>query len=445
MMNLTLNDDQAAAFALLQRFALSNADNSPAMAVLEGFAGVGKTTLVAALVEALVGLRVAVMAPTNKAVAVLEAKLPHGAGSVEFGSLHSFLGLRMKEREDGTQTCEPDGRSTLHEYDLAIVDECSMVSESLFEAILRSKRQCRVLFVGDPAQLPPVADAGRESPVFRMVQMKTRLNTIVRQAQGNPIIAASVAVRQAIEQGRRITLPELLAAIPTDCPHPPVGVMSGGVQAIVGGLLFEHRNGRAARALAWRNKTVNAINAMAHAALYPDTANGFAPGECVVAQTEFRAERVDSFSASSQRVMTSEELTVVAVEVAQHPKYADISAYQLTMEADGGVFVRAYVAQYDVQLQAVIQRLWAEYRAAKARKDFASSRSLSDQAWALTRAFAPVRHTYAVTAHKSQGSTFETTFLDWDDLMQQRDDFEFNRMLYVALTRASTFMAIVVR
>lgn len=443
MQDVTLNDDQAAAFKLLSGFALGQVGGGASMAVLEGFAGTGKTTLMAELIRQLApSLRMAVMAPTNKAVAVLEGKMHAETTDVAFGSVHHFLGLRMREQEDGTQTCEPEGRASLHEFDLAIVDECSMVSESLFEALARSKRQCRVLFVGDPAQLPPVSDAGRESPVFRMVQTKTRLNTIVRQTDGNPIIAASIAVRAAIEQGRRIALPELMASLPSGAS--PVGVLSGGVRTIVDGLVFEQRNARTTRALAWRNKTVNAINSMTHAALHPDAVHGFAPDECVVAQSEFRCEVV-STPGRTQRVMTSEELSVVAVNDTAHPRYPGVSAYALTLENDNGVLLRAYVAQYDAQLQSIIKQHWTDYHAAKASKQFAQARTLSAKAWDLTRAFAPVRHTYAVTAHKSQGSTFDTTFLDWDDLMQQRNDFEFNRMVYVALTRASKYMAIVVK
>lgn len=443
MGNVTLNDEQAAAFAWLRRFASRQADDA-AMAVLEGFAGVGKTTLVAELVKAAVmcGLRVAVMAPTNKAVCVLESKLGSETRQAEFGSLHSFLGLRMREREDGSQSCEPEGRCTLHEYDLAIVDECSMVSESLFSVIAKSKRLCQVLFVGDPAQLPPVSDGGRESPVFRMVSCKVRLNTIVRQQAGNPIIAASVAVRHAIEQQRRITLPELMAAFPATMPC-PVGTLQGGLSTIVNGLVFEHQAGRTARALAWRNRTVNAINAMTHAALHPECGPGFAHGERVIAQTEFRAQKLDSLS--THRVLTSEELTVVRADMRAHPTYPEIPARLVTLNTDEGQTITAWVAQDDAAFQTVISNLWAQYRQCKKDNQQPDARSLSAKAWNMTNSFAPIRHTYAMTAHKSQGSTFDTTFLDWDDLMQQRSEFDFNRMLYVALTRASRHMAIVLR
>jgi len=72
------------------------------------------------------------------------------------------------------------------------------------------------------------------------------------------------------------------------------------------------------------------------------------------------------------------------------------------------------------------------------------AKDLSDQAWALRKAFAPLRHVYAITAHKSQGSTFDTAIVDYADLALMRSASQFNRSLYVAATRAREHLAVVV-
>lgn len=444
-MKTILTPDQQAAFEQLQAFSSGHDATGAAMAVLEGFAGTGKTTLVAHLLRTLPKhLNVAVMAPTNKAVGVLQTKLGADAapGRLEFGSLHSFLGLRLKEREDGSHSCDQEGSATLHQYDLAIVDECSMVSEELFASILRAKRNCRVLFVGDPAQLPPVGDEGRDSPVFRMVGLKLRLNAVVRQAADNPIIAASMVVRKAIEQGRRVSLQELIEAFPATQPC-TIGVMTGGRQTIVDGLVHEYREGRQARAVAWRNDTVQSINARCHAALFPAGTAAFEPGEMVVAQSEFRTEyEPDS---KPQRVFNSEECTVAQIAPASHPNHRELACYRVELKRDDGEALNhVYVAADERQLKQRIDALWREFRSLKAGGKHGEAKRVSSSAWELTKAFAPLRHTYAVTSHKSQGSTFDTAFMDWDDMMGQRNDFEFNRMVYVAMTRASKFLAVVV-
>lgn len=432
MEKITLTEEQQSAFNALLDFAEGR--TGAALAVLEGFAGTGKTTVVAELLSVLAGLRVACMAPTNKAVAVLKSKTISNA---EFGSVHSFLGLRLTENEDGTQKCAQEGRCTLHDYDFAVIDECSMVSESLFREIVQSKRGCRVLFVGDPAQLPPVED-GRESPVFRMIGNKQRLSTIVRQAAENPIIAASMVVRRDIEEARRTCITDLVDAFGP--PPSSAGVMSGGMESIISALIDEHAEGRQCRGIAWTNPAVIEINRRVHGALHPDCDTPFAVGESVIAQSEFRSMRDGDFR--SERVCNSEEMVVQTVASARHPTFPLIPSLRVTLRRDTGLDVTVFIPDNERDVQQRISALWNDYRAAKRNGD-RDATSKSAKAWDLTRAFAPIRHVYAMTAHKSQGSTFDTALLYWDDMMRQRSDFEFNRMIYVAMTRAAKFMAIV--
>ena len=55
-----------------------------------------------------------------------------------------------------------------------------------------------------------------------------------------------------------------------------------------------------------------------------------------------------------------------------------------------------------------------------------------------------LRHTYAMTAHKSQGSTFGAAIVDFKDINRMGQEFEFNRALYTAITRASKYTVVVV-
>src|SRR3984885_14877039 len=67
-----------------------------------------------------------------------------------------------------------------------------MVSEDLYRHIKRHLPNAFVLFVGDPAQLPPVGEV--ESRTFAIMN-RSHLSTIVRQAAGNPILAAAGIIR----------------------------------------------------------------------------------------------------------------------------------------------------------------------------------------------------------------------------------------------------------
>ena len=73
-----------------------------------------------------------------------------------------------------------------------------------------------------------------------------------------------------------------------------------------------------------------------------------------------------------------------------------------------------------------------EERGITAKQD---SATMSRAAWKLKRAFAPLRHSYATTVFKAQGSTFDSVIVDWRDMTYFRDDRTFLRGLYVACTR----------
>lgn len=188
------------------------------VATLSGYAGVGKTTVVAHVVRSLdLGfVRVVVLAPTHKALAVLSDKL--GDVDVETATLQSALALKVKDMPDGQQETEDTGEpGSLRDFTLAIVDEASMVSPGMFATALFKRGLCRILFVGDPAQLPPVdqakADTSRArgqiqlSPAFgEQVGLHWSLTEVVRQAQENPIIRLATAARNCIERGAEFSL-----------------------------------------------------------------------------------------------------------------------------------------------------------------------------------------------------------------------------------------------
>ena len=88
-------------------------------------------------------------------------------------------------------------------------------------------------------------------------------------------------------------------------------------------------------------------------------------------------------------------------------------------------------------------RLKSELTAQRDSTKDAERKALIGRAWALVNDFANVRHVYAMTIHKSQGSTLHTAIVDLGDVDRMRDDFDFNRALYVATTRAAKHLAFV--
>ena len=126
------------------------------LSVLIGPAGTGKTTLLGALVAQLSGDQVVLLAPTGKARVQLEKKV---GGDVRAATLASFLS--HTGRFDGARYLIKGDGAPRVDADLVVIDESSMLTEEMLAATLDAFRNIkRLVFVGDPRQLPPIG-AGR--------------------------------------------------------------------------------------------------------------------------------------------------------------------------------------------------------------------------------------------------------------------------------------------
>lgn len=164
---------------------------------LYGFAGTGKTTIITKLIHYLLSRNyiktVVFSAPTNKAVNVIKSKFKNDLSNlikmktnakkeedlsfndlldkldekgfkVTFMTIHKLLDFQNEFDTEGDRVFIRGNKSTIAEYDLVIIDECSMIPfqiiYSIFDEVKKkeilSKKIPKVLFAGDPAQLPPV-------------------------------------------------------------------------------------------------------------------------------------------------------------------------------------------------------------------------------------------------------------------------------------------------
>ncbi len=195
-----LSPDQKAAydcvFAWLERGKVLPEQEDPNLLTLGGFAGVGKTALVA-LIAQNYKRRVAFAAYTGKAVGVLRKKLKDLNVIPEFcGTLHSLLYKPVEDETTGevhwakkTKLGFTDEDGQQVGINLLIIDEASMVPEHMLEDL--QTFGVRILGVGDHGQLPPVGGSGE-----LMKRPHLRLEKIHRQAETNPIIRLSACIRE---------------------------------------------------------------------------------------------------------------------------------------------------------------------------------------------------------------------------------------------------------
>ncbi|WP_298138106.1 ATP-dependent RecD-like DNA helicase [Acidiferrobacter sp.] len=490
---------QRRAYRALQAFCLDPSGTS-GLQVLSGYAGTGKTWLAVHLIEAACasGLRVAVCAPTHKAVSVMTAKLPRPVRTkVWSGTLHALLGLRLRETHEGVMRITLDRHpKTLYfeSYDIVFIDESSMVGPDLLAYIERFVRgaRTRVLYIGDPGQLLPVEDGSaatdpqqrlalgeggaRTPPVFAHNAARHDLIEVVRQkatGRPHPIIAFAGEIRRYIEgEVSGVFDPEAIGRYLATRGHDMPGVhIARAAQAASGAVTLRRRRPtKDIRVIAWRNRIVEERNRFIHQGLlglYEPGHTGeapFWPGETLIARetlyafrSEARmAERAPKIweealapiegdgspdAADRERrdalvdlVANNTELTVTLCEPLRHP-YLDMPSWRVHAKAPGAEAVELYVAHDPAEYQRLVRKTWAAYRTTEHRAPEDFRR-----AWAVTRACAPVMHAYAMTAHKAQGSTFHYALVDVADLYGMAaggsvDDY--HRALYVAVTRAA--------
>ena len=200
------------------------ADRSDRVAmVMRGSAGTGKTTLAAAIVKALSELRwrMVLLAPTGRAAKVFAL----GAGRPAF-TIHRRIYRQKSLRADMGGFSLADN---LHSDTLFIVDEASMIAngaagEAAFGSgcllddlvhYVYGGRNCRLLLIGDRAQLPPVGEA--ESPALQAAVMEgyglrvyeAELDAVLRQGEGSGILFNATTVRRMITGVGPVALPKV--------------------------------------------------------------------------------------------------------------------------------------------------------------------------------------------------------------------------------------------
>ena len=186
---IVLNDGQAKAVASVVR--------SP-VALITGAPGTGKTTVVRVVMGALArisrGRPILLAAPTGKAARRLSEATGRTAQTI-----HRLL--RYSPSFGGFL----HDRCNLLDAAAVIVDEASMIDVSLMANLLNAiPRRCRLVLVGDPDQLPPVAYGQPFADMIASGRFPvSRLSTILRQSEGSAIAAAC----QFIRDGRIPVMP----------------------------------------------------------------------------------------------------------------------------------------------------------------------------------------------------------------------------------------------
>lgn len=440
---------------------------APGLSLLQGPAGTGKTTVMQAFIveEALRatqhGNGVHVAAPTHKAAKVLRSKLSGWAPELEgflpeATTIHSLLRLKPKKVPPGEQEeFLQSGRPDFVYGDLLIIDECSMVGQSIYEYVVAAQRMfgLRVVFCGDRAQLWPVNEA-RMSPTFSGDHVvRVELTEVLRH--GGAILDLATEIRSL----HRHCLPQVATVVGEGSAvyaHRDMAAMEEAwlkalPHAPEGGVVF----------LSHTNKERRRLNQQARQALYGTNVPAFMPGDRLV--------MIKAHEIEGQIVLANNaDVEVASAELVEDWQPVPALSYRyncwrlrLVGAPEIMVLTESDRQQHAEDVKALGAAIRKQQDAAKGALEFAEREArkagardiVSDalvgsardqlyavkQRWpreyfALKDAFAEVDFGYAVTIHKSQGSTYDKVFIH-EDYTKARD--ERKRLLYVAVTRAA--------
>ena len=406
MSQITYTQGQLKGWELFAKFYLAPLEN---VMLLKGYSGTGKSTLVKLLLERLPkldemrrlvdpdwkGLTVMVTATTNQAA----LSLSQATGGVhDTGTIHTALSLRVVNEDYKAR-----GKTKLVAYGkekvrnaLIIIDEASYIDQDLLKLIFSQTENCKILFVGDPAQLTPVGST--YMPAFELTNNQIELTELVR-FDGGPISQMVANLRDTVLTNTWHKLP----IVP--------GVIDHVDQATFKSMALEafkdEKTWGVTKILGFYNDTVIRYN------------NEMS--QHLLGTTELQVgQRVSANGPATQgtaRIYNNEEVLIESI----------------TPETRYEVEGKAIRLKNKSSVEWFMPNSRAEASAAHRRMalvdDYEAMKEIVDE-------WVDLRPDYAKTVNKSQGSTYDTVFVDIGDIYRgARTANQLARYLYVGNSR----------
>ncbi len=450
---LTPTDDQRHALDTFTSF-LACRKGQPAM-LLRGSAGTGKTSLVAAMVGTLVTLhqRVVLLAPTGRAAKVLSL----GCGMPAW-TIHRKIYRQKKVEGDFSLDVN------LHQDTLFVVDEASMIStmpqlppagmpafigtgggviDDLISYVY-SGRNCRMMLIGDTAQLPPVGE--EEAPALQkgvveaygLTVFDCDLNEVVRQNKQSGILWNATMVRKLITHIAATSLPKIRFAGFQD------------IRVVPGNELIECLEH--SYATVGQDETIVITRSNKRATIYNngirarvlDQEDELSSGDRImIVKNHYFNEDPDKPNRSALQFLANGDIAVVRRVRHTHELYGFHFA-ELTLRMpdynDVEIEMMAILDALQTDAPALPQeRQRALYEAVM--EDYNDIPRMQDRLNAVRENMyynaLQVKFAYAVTCHKAQGGQWEHVYVDQGYMTDDMLTPDYIHWLYTALTRAT--------
>lgn len=414
--------------------------------LIKGFAGTGKTTMINALTQTLklLKIRIVLLAPTGRA-----AKVMAGYTSMPAFTIHKKI-YRQQTSADGMGRFVLD--KNLHKNTWFVVDEASMISNEsnensvfgsghLLNDLLEyvySGANCRLILVGDTAQLPPVGLA--ISPALEAFNFTNEgfevdeyiLTEVVRQAADSGILSCATQIRQLVEDQNatgffKIGLNDF-----------PDVIRISGEELIEQISSCYNKYGLFETTIVTRsNKRANLYNkGIRGSILYRE--NEIERGDLLMVVKNnyywMDEEAKLEFIANGD---IAEVVSIYGYEELYGFRFADVCLRFVDyedVELDCKIFldtlsIESASFSYD-QNRQLFESVSEDYMDIKNKRERWKKIKENPHFNALQ-----VKYAYALTCHKAQGGQWKAVFVDHGYLVEEMLDVEYYRWLYTAFTR----------
>lgn len=422
---------------------------------LTGKAGTGKTTLIQEVIREIAKdnpyQRFVVSALAHKAVQVIYGKTKKSSKFVSASTVASLLGMKL-DQETGEFKQVKGGKIKIKPDSILFVDEASMLNEQnikyLMDAAIRTNS--KVIFLGDPGQLPPIRTGnlvkyGTDSlsPVFKTQkdEYSAGLTERVRQGEGSPILDyADTFWNYSTTEGqtdRRVNDEDMSRV--ENAQGSIEFINEQQVDKIVP--LFkqavETNNPSLIKVVAYHNNTVNQWNQIIRRKVYGDEYSpNPLPGDILMMTDTYNDPASDD---AKPLLFNSEDISVIStgpIRTVYRVQLMDATI----KDARGEIITVPLIIPTKKNIDEFNNNkrlLWNEAQKYK-NTDRGKYKRALDMYWSYGTEWAHVEYGYAITSHKSQGSTYDVSIVDSADINSNgfMSDISKARSIYTAITRA---------
>lgn len=433
-------DQQREALSVFGHFL---AYTGPSAMIMSGSAGTGKTTLAAAMMQTMyaLGQKMQLMAPTGRAAKVLAVKC-----GMKAGTIHRKIYRRR------SITGAFDLNDNLHRNTLFVVDEASMINQlpskesvvfgnaSLLDdlmAYVYSGQNCKLLLIGDKAQLPPIGETESGALTDYVLEgygvrvYQSLLTEVVRQKAQSGILWNAGEIRKLITHDEMTALPCIRFDGFADIVR-----LTGG--ELLESLAESYRN-------VGEDETMVIVRSNKNANIYN---NGI---RTQILDKEEELTRGDRLMVVRNKYLTNnEELSFIAngdrAEVIRAGKFRelygfhfanvelrfpDYDGYELTAIAMLDTLQSEAPALTNEQSQRLFEAIMEDYADMTRKSDKMTALKSNEYYNALQ-----IKYAYAVTCHKAQGGQWQHVYVDQGYMTDEMLTPDYIHWLYTAFTRA---------